>query len=295
MIGPSRPVLALVGTLGPGRELAPLLALVGAGSDIVSWSRHKVDGQPAPAALFVTDVALLAGLPSVPTAAVVTDDAELDRAAAHDVEVALQPVRGRLDRGEDDLSDGGAVVVPRWGVDTRRNPVLPPLVRSRLRAHHGLTGRLLVEVNSAGPDGPASTSLALASAAVVTGHRLPLAMALGTPVVTFDEDIDRFGMRRGVEVEVAASTRAAEGLVAELAEDEPRAAARSRRARRFAEAHLDLRHPAMIVRRRLNLPDPAPTPTGPMEQMTRRLAEFQTPNSARIVTRAGVAVAGLHR
>lgn len=339
MTDPGRRVVGLVGGGSSSRSLVPLLALVGVGSEIVSWKRHRAAaaslGRPEVDALMVADVNLLAGLPPVPTAVVVSSWDQLHRAADHGVEVVIcfagpstgsrRPELdsrrsgdlddrttdgGSTDGGSTDgldlgsLADGGAVIVARHGLDTSRHPVLPPLVRSRLRQLHGLPKRFLVEVNGAGSDELASTSLALASAAVVTGPRLGLALALGTPVVTFDADVDRLDLHPGVEVEVAGSTLEADALVAELADDEPRAAAASRRARRFAESHLDLGHPAQLIRRRLALPEPGPVsrPDGggagiclgdPAQVMAARLRELQTPRSARITGRADLAVDGL--
>jgi hypothetical protein len=91
-------------------------------------------------------------------------------------------------------------------------------------------------------------------------------------------------LRAGRDAEVAAGPDAALALAEEVAQDEARAAALSRHARRCAEHHLDLGRPAREVARRLGL---VPTPHGPMAHVDDRLAELSTPAGS--PTRARVA------
>lgn len=299
--GAGRPRLALAATPGSARELVAFLALVGRGADIVSW--HARGGRAARAtidAVVASDPAVLdqvlaelaaAGSATgavagpaagpgrsddVPVACRVRDESEVRAAAEAGVEVAFTH--------DPDLLDTGAVLVPARGIEVDRLPVLPPLVRQRMRSAQGLPDRLVLAVH--GPaDADRTTGLALAAAAVVDEEMLPLALALGTPVVTDAAAAAAFGLRPGVEVEVADDAPAADRLAAAVAREPDRAAALSRRARAFAEHHLDLGRPADMVRHRLGLAPPS-------SLLDRRLAELATPPGAAPRLRARAALAG---
>ncbi len=277
-----RPLLALRADAAGARRIVPFLALVGIDVDVISWSRLVAGGGGrGPDAVLATEVGLLDGLPDVPTAVWVGDAHDLRRAAELDVEVPLSSGA--------DLGDRGVVQVPPVGVEVARWPVLPPLVRSRWRLRHELPPHLVVEVDHHARTDDAATTLALSAAAVVMGPLVPLALALGTPTVTSRETARRLGLQAGVEVEVAADQAEADDLARELAHDEPRAAALSRRGRRHAEHHLDLGRPATLVRQRLGLvPTPAPDRRS---NVIARLDELGTPAGARQRERAFVAIA----
>ena len=264
-----RPVLALVGSgPGPSRSV-PLLGVLGIEAEVVSWAVHERSGRPAPDAVLVSEVELLEGLPAVPVAVWVDDHEDLGVAAAARVEAALSHHR--------ELVGQGVVFVPRTGIDTNRWPPIAPLVRQRWRHRFGLPRELVVGLEPGAHPDDLPTDLALASVAVVTGPATVLALALGTPVVTSPDTADRLGLRPGLDAEVAEDPDGAAGLARSVAVDEERAAALSRRGRRFAERHLDLGAPAATLRRRLSLGVSGPLPIGPRAVVERRLAELATP------------------
>ncbi|QXC62817.1 hypothetical protein KSP35_08580 [Aquihabitans sp. G128] len=267
-------VLALAATPTTARRAVPFLSLLGRGTDVVSW--HRTAEAEPPAAVLATSTTVLHGLPEVPTAVWVDDLTGLRRAAADGVEVALS--------SREDLVDHGAVLVPGSGIDVARWPVLPPVARAEQRRALDLPEQFVVAVDHREPTDDIVTILALASAAVVTGPLLPLALALGTPVVTGPDTARRFGLQAGVEVEVASGAAAADEAARSLAAWDLGAAALSRRGRRFAEAHLDLAHPAAAVRHRLGLG--ALPVLGPEGRLAARLDELATPADARIRARA---------
>lgn len=274
-------VLALAATPSTARRATALLSVLGRGTDVVAW--HRAAGTtPAPAAVLATTGSVLGELPRVPTAVWVDGERSLALALAHDVEIALS--------SDPALAEHGVVTVPELGVEVGRWPVLPPAVRAEHRRRLGLPEDLVVAVDHREPTHDVVTSLALAAAAVVTGPLLPLALALGTPVVTGPGTARWFGLRAGLEVEVATQPGQADEAARCLARYDLGAAALSRRARRFAEQHLDLDRPAAVVRHRLGLarsPEPART------RLEDRLAELATPPGARIRTRAALAMAPL--
>ncbi|CAN5639950.1 hypothetical protein BH10ACT1_BH10ACT1_38190 [soil metagenome] len=273
-------VLALAATPATARRAVPFLGVLGRGTEVVSW--HRTASGPPPAAVLATSPEVLGdGLPEVPTAVWVDDLAGLRFAAAHGAEVVLS--------SREDLVDHGAVLVPRAGADVGRWPVLPPVVRTEQRRMLDLPDQFVVAVDHREATDDIVTILALASAAVVTGPLLPLALALGTPVVTGPDTARRFGLRAGVEVEVATGASAADAAARSLAAWDLGAAALSRRGRRFAEAHLDLAHPAAAVRHRLGI---GPLPRGgPLGRLSQRLDELSTPADARIRVRVAEAFA----
>lgn len=276
-------VLALAATPATARRARSFLGVLGMGTEVVSWHRASAHTHPDPAAVLATSTTVLPDLPPVPTAVWVDDLRSLHEALAHDVEVALSTVP--------ELVTHGAIAVPRTGVDISRWPVLPPVARARHRRELDLPEHLVVAIDHTEATDDVVTVLALAAAAVVTGPLLPLALALGTPVVTGPETARRYGLQAGVEVEVAAGRAAADGAARDLAAYELGAAALSRRGRRFAELHLDLGHPATLVRHRLGLGDGPPP--GPTSRLTARLDELATPADARIRRRALAALGPL--
>lgn len=269
-------VLALAATPDTARRARSFLGVLGMGAEVVSWHRSSAPTAPVPSAVLATSTAVLPDLPPVPTAVWVDDLRSLREALAHDVEVALSTVP--------DLVTHGAIAVPRTGVDIRRWPVLPPVARAVHRRELDLPEHLVVAIDHTEATDDVVTVLALAAAAVVTGPLLPLALALGTPVVTGPETARRYGLQAGVEVEVASGRAAADGAARDLAAYELGAAALSRRGRRFAELHLDLGHPAALVRHRLGLGDGPPV--GAAARLSARLDELATPAGASIRRRA---------
>ncbi|HEX2576682.1 MAG TPA: hypothetical protein VHK88_10070 [Aquihabitans sp.] len=276
-------VLALAATPSTARRAVPFLGVLGIGTEVVSWHRASAATLPSPAAVLATSTSVLPELPAVPIAVWVDDLRSLRRAHDHDVEVALS--------SSPELIDHGAVPVPRNGVQVGRWPVLPPVARARHRRDLDLPDDLVVAIDHPVATDDVVTALALAAAAVVTGPLLPLALALGTPVVTGPDSARRHGIEAGVEAEVAADPVAADAAARSLARYELGAAALSRRGRRFAEHHLDLDRPAAAVRQRLGLA--AVAARGGAGRLRDRLDELATPVDARIRTRALDATAAL--
>ncbi len=274
-------VLALAATPTTARRAIGLLSVVGLGTEVVSWHRAFAATDPQPTAVLATSPDVLDELPDVPTAVWVDDREGLRRALAHDAEVAIST--------SPDLVDHGAIPVPRWGVEVARWPVLPPVARALHRRQLGLPEDLVVAVDHPVATDDIVTVLALAAAAVVSGPLLPLALALGTPVVTGPETARRFGLQAGIEVEVASGPAAADRAARALAAYDHGAAALSRRGRRFAERHLDLGRPAELVRQRLGLV--SSVAAGPPGRLLARLDELATPPDARIRSRADAALA----
>ncbi|MBP7629980.1 MAG: hypothetical protein KA758_05970 [Acidimicrobiales bacterium] len=274
-------VLAVAATPGAAGSVAELTGLVGRGHRIVAWHHHvrPVRGR-RPDAVVAADVAVLADLGDssadlgAPVACRVTSGEDLSLARSWGVTVSFT--------SEPSLRPsftGPVVWIPPDGIDLTPLPVLPLLTRARLRLAHGLPEPLVLAVDATAPPADRSTSLALASAAVVDGPLVPLALALGTPSVITPEVADRFGLEADWEVVVADDTRSADRLAAALARDDERAAALARRARRFAEEHLDLGPAVTDLRRRLGLEE---SPS----LIDLRLDELATPASSRLRTRA---------
>ncbi len=237
------PVLALAATPRTARRAVAFLSVLGLGSEVVSW--HRCDGGVTPQALLATTTAVLDGLPAVPTAVWADDHESFRSAVSQDLEVVLSSHQW--------LVDHGAVHVPRAGIDVTRWPVCAPPERVAERDRLGLPDHLVVAVDHTHATDDIATILAVTAAAVVTGPLVPLALALGTPVVTSPETARRLGLHPGIEVEVVAGRQAADQAARELAGDLERASVLSQRGRRFAENHLDLSRPAAAVACRLGL------------------------------------------
>lgn len=242
----STPLLAFAASGPTARRVVPLLGVLGTDVDVVSWRRCTVtDPDRVPDAVVASEPDLLHGLPEVPAAAWVDDEAGLASARrwGADVSLTANPI----------LVDRGAVLVPRSGVEVRRWPAVRLAERAELRERHRLDERLVVVIGRSADLDDAATALAVAAAGVVTGPLLPVALALGTPVVTSPESARRLGVRPGREVEVAASPGDADRAARALTRDPDIAEARSTAGRRFAERHLDLGVPASVLRTRLGL------------------------------------------
>lgn len=280
-------VVAVAASVGQARSLVPLLALVGEGSRVVSWHRSgsvPVDAVVAsdPDVLATLDLdARRRGGTSIPVACRVRSKEDFDAARRAGAAVTFTDVVELAAPGGP-LGEFEPLLVPTPGLDVGRYPVIPPLVRARMRAAHGLSDPLVVAVDRIAPSPSSATSLALASAAVVSDPGLvPLALALGTPSVVEASLAARFGLTPDVEVLVPESGGDAEAdrLAAGLARDDARCAALSRRARRHAERHLDLGAVAASIRVVIRL-EPEPSP------IDLRLTELQTPRSSRLFARA---------
>ena len=256
----STATIALAATPITARAAIPFLSVLGLGRSVVSWQQVRTS-EPRPDAFVATRVELLPGLPDAPIAVFVSDRETLRAAARREVAVALA--------GDRRLLDPGAVHVPRGGVDVGRWPVRTPDERAALRRELGLPEHLAVAVDHPRVNDDVVAALSLAAAAVVTGPLVPLARALGTPVVTSPVSAERLGLHPDLEVEVVAGRRRADVAARALAADRARAVERSRRGRRFAEHHLDLGHAATVVAARLGLPpvEGLPEP-GPVEHRT---------------------------
>lgn len=241
----SSSTIALVATPQTARAAIPFLSVLGLGRSVASWQRLRADGG-RPDAFVATRVELVPGLADAPVAVFVNDRASLRAAAHQGVEVALT--------NDQRLLDHGAVLVPRAGVDIARWSVRTAEERAEARRELGLPDDLAIAVDHPHVTDDVLAALSLAAAAVVTGPMVPLALALGTPVVTSPVSAERLGLHPDLEVQVVAGRRRADAAARALAADPTRAAELSRRARRFAEHHLDLGHPAEIVAERLGLP-----------------------------------------
>ena len=272
----STATIALAATPHTARSAIPFLSVLGLGRSVVSWQKIQHTGQQ-PDAFLVTRVELLPGLTAAPAAVFVNDRASLRAAARQDVEVALSH--------DQKLIDHGAVLVPRAGVDIACWTVRTPEERLAARRELGLPDDLAVAVDCQRISDDVVAALTLASAAVVTGPMLPLALALGTPVVTSPFSAERLDLHPDLEAIVVTGRRRADAAARELAADHDRAAELSRRGRRFAEHHLDLGHAAGVVARRLGLPaveglphrGPADVPTVPTAVVADRNFDFTWP------------------
>lgn len=271
-----RPVLALLAAPGTTSRAVPLLGLLGAHAQVVSWHRR---GDLVPDAVLVTSVGSLGSLamaPPAPAAVWVKHHDQVDQ--------ALELGATLLLTAKPELVQRGAVLVPPVAIEVGRWPAVSPLVRRRRREAAGRPEVHVVKIEGGVEPLGGEEELALASAAVVSGPATLLALALGTPVVTSKDTARRLGLRPGRDAEVAGGPDAAMALAEEIALDEARAAALSRHARRCAERHLDLGRPAAEVARRLGL---VPTPHGALAHVEDRLAELSTPAGS--PTRARVA------
>jgi hypothetical protein len=277
-----RPILALLAAPGTSSRAVPLLGLLGRHAEVVSWHRR---GSAVPDAVLATSVDVLPTLATAPPAPVgvwVDHHDQVDRALEAGADLLLT--------SEPTLEGRGAVVVPRIGIEVDRWAPVAPLVRARWRERLGLPEQHVVRIDGGVEPGDGERSLMVASAAVVSGPATLLALALATPVVTSADTARRLGLRAGREVEVAAGRDQALALAEEVAADDARASALSRRARLAVERHHDLGRPAVTVARVLAL---APDGLGPLDRIDDRLAELATPTGSPIRHRAALALAAL--
>ncbi len=312
-----RPVLAVAATAGTIDRLRPLVRQLATRVDL--WPLDRTDGDPD--GVLATSVSALSVVRSVapadlPVAVWVDDAVELAHLAASppffegklrhdayslqktmllgagagtDVRVALSADRGAV--------VAGAIAVPPDALDVRGCPVLPPLVRARLRQRHGLPALFVVAVGpDADPADDAITSLALAAAAVVTGPLLATALSLGTPLVSTKAEADRLAWLGGtgaVELAEPDSLRDRDELARTIAADGTWAARASLAARRFAEAALDVNRIADLLLDRLGLSDSDAGSDGSeaSTHVDAYLAELMTPPTAPVRARADLAIA----
>lgn len=182
------------------------------------------------------DVRALGRAPD-PDAVLVTHPRALDRAP---------PGRPTavIDGGVVRVGDVGLALPGPAAVSTAAAPPLAPHVRRRWRQRLELDPHLIVQTAALAPD-DVPTGLAVAAAAVVDGSHLPLALALGCPVVT--DEVTASAVGAVAQVHVVLGSRAEAEL---LARDERRAAGLSRRAHELARDSLD---PDVTVGRLLRL------------------------------------------
>lgn len=271
-----RPVIALLAAPGTSGRAIPLLGLLGVHARVVSWHRR---GDLVPDGVLVTSVDVLRTLataPPAPAAVWVKHHDQVDQATDEGAVLLLT--------ANPDLVARGAVLVPPVAIEVDRWPAVAPLVRRRRREAAGLPDVHVLKVEGGVEPLGGEQELAMASAAVVSGPATLLALALGTPVVTSADTARRLGLRAGRDVEVASSPDVALEIAHEIANDDARAAALSRQARRRAEGHLDLGRPAREVAQRLGL---TPMADGALARVDDRLAELSTPAGS--PTRARVA------
>lgn len=277
-----RPVVALVAAPGTTARAVPLLGLLGLHARVVSWHRR---GALEPAAIIATSVdslPVVGGHAPVPTAVWVRHHDQVDQARERGATLLLTA------RAE--LVARGAVLIPPVGIEVDRWPPMAPLVRRQWRERMGLPVDHVVRIEGGVEPFDGERELSVAAAAVVSGPATLLALALATPVVTSAETARRLGVRPGRDVEVAAGPEAALALATEIARDDARAAALSRRARRCAEHHLDIGRPARVVAEGLGL---AVEPTGAIGRVDARLDELATPAGSPVRVRVADALAGL--
>ncbi len=280
--GADRPVLALLASPGTSSRAVPLLGLLGAHAQVVSWHRR---GDLVPDAVIVTSVDSLGALataPPAPAAVWVKHHDQVDQATEGGACLLLT--------AKPELVPRGAVLIPPVAIEVERWPAVPPLVRRRRREAAGLPDVHVLKIDGGVEPAGGEQELAMASVAVVSGPATLLALALGTPVVTSGDTARRLGLRPGRDAEVAGGPEAALALAEEIALDDARAAALSRHARRCAEHHLDLGRPAREVAQRLGL---VPTPHGPLAHVDARLAELSTPAGSPTRARVAGALAAL--
>lgn len=205
----------------------------------------------------------------------------LSRAPAPDAVLITHPrARHRAPAGlRDAVVDGdvlrvGTAALPLPGstsVATAAWPPLAPHVRARWRQRLGLDPDLVIATVAWSPD-DVPTGLAVAAAAVVDRLRLPLALALGCPVVTDAAAAEAVGAADGDHVVVGGWIEAEA-----LARDQRTAARLSRRARQLARDRLD---PDVTVGRLLA--QWGWVPSSPGARLQRALDELGTGPSAPI-------------
>lgn len=259
-------VVALAGSGDAAQRTIPLLAVLGRGCTVVSWHRWRSAHGPSdpPDAIVATGVAALEGLPAVPVAVWLDEPADRAVAERHGAAVLL------TDRP--DLATDGVVFLHPAAIDVARVEPVAPLVRARHRDRCALPEVLVIR--STPGTALREPDLRRASAAVVDDRDLPLALALGTPIVASPASALRMGAESDRDLVVADEEDLVD-VALRLALDPERAARCSAGARRFAERHLDLVPVAEVVGRSLGLRPAAPaSAAGPLEA---RLDELAAP------------------
>jgi hypothetical protein len=259
-------LIALAATGGSARRSIPLLAVLGREATVVSWHRWRAEHErpEVPDAIVVTDVAALEGLPPVALAVWLHDPGDRAAAERHGARILLTD--------QPDLAVDGVVLVHPSSLDVARVEPTAPLVRARLRDRAGLPEVLVTR--STARASLSEADLCHASAAVVADRDLPLALALGTPIVTSAASAHRIGAEPGRDL-VVASEGDEDGAALRLALDPERSARCSAGARRFAERHLDLGPVAGSVLIALGLGSEAPV--SPTRTLDDRLDELAAP------------------
>ncbi|MCB0978807.1 MAG: hypothetical protein KDB02_15240 [Acidimicrobiales bacterium] len=295
----STPTVAVAGGASAWRAV-PLLTALGARQnvDVTVWSGESASSCPAVVDLLLaTDLATFDRVRDVdPDVRVVAWVDDADQVAAVD-QAGAQLVLAATPR----IASTSVPPATPDSIDVTAWPALLPLVRRRWRERLGLPAKLVVAVDAPEVDRFVTTSLAVASAAVVTGPALPLALALGTPVVTSPEDAARLGLPTDsgpdapalIAEDPAERDRAANHLASSPAD----LARRSVAARRFALDRLDLAPAlrAVTAALRSSATDHPDVGTDPLGVLRDRLVELGTPPHSRIAERADAATAALRR
>ncbi len=175
-----------------------------------------------------------------------------------------------------------------------------PFVRGRLRRARGVADPLIVEQDPKSgqwsangvhvPSDLVTTAVACASAAVVTGPALVVAMAWATPCITDTESQVVTGARAGRDVLVGDTLAERRRLARTVAADDRTASRLSWSGRTLVEARHRPEMAAATLVRRLRLgaaslvPGPAP--------LAARLAEMGTPEDSVLAQRVRMATAG---
>jgi hypothetical protein len=191
----------------------------------------------------------------------------------------------------DDVALDVDVLAPPSGIDASAVPPMPPFVRARWRARHGLPERFIVRAGTVG-DGHRQSAYALASVVIVEADPAALveAMAWGAPCVTDSATAAAVGADIGVDVLVGDAGDLGD-LAAVLADDQRRAAAFGRSARRLVERTFDRTGAARRLAGRLGLVEWGEDDW--RGRLTDDLAHLCTPPVARIRDRFDSAVAGV--
>jgi len=262
-----RPLVALVVELGAGAVLRPLVRAIAGYADVRALGRCAS----------LPDAALASG----PVAAFLAPE-DVPVATWHDGEVVVA---------------GESISVPLNGLDVRSVRPYGTLVRRRWRERLGLPEHHVVVLDDL-PEADRPEALRTCAAAVVGAADLPLALALGTPVVTDARSAVAAGAIDDVHVALAIGTDPA-ALAAELARDDARAARLGLTGRRLVEQTLDLGSVARHVLAALARADPARPPASfPRDPASRaearletRLRELHTPVGSEILLRVADATA----
>ncbi|MBM3673545.1 MAG: hypothetical protein FJW88_01125 [Actinobacteria bacterium] len=174
-----------------------------------------------------------------------------------------------------------ALPVSRHATYLAAHPPIAPLVRSRWRRRLGLPDDFTVRIGVPEPsrltEAAIPAALAVAAGAVVRGPWLPVALALGTPVVTDAASIEVFGVGSDGAC-MLAEPGGFDLELTRLISDDERAAAASWAARRFAERHLDLGCTVQELMRRLGISRFAAADAWrPSARLAEALDELHTP------------------